>query len=147
MIKVVWEPNGLPSAADDLAELDGMRQKYQQERHIMGEEYYAACMNYVDKAETAARGRLELIPELEAMRQRAAEYARELGKTQPLAFQAVAQKLRDSGHAGWQADKLIQYASFIQARGWEAFYPEDAAFLKQKYAEAGVDAETIDFRS
>ena len=39
-----------------------------------------------------------------------------------------------------------EYASFIQTRGWEAFYPEDAAFLKQKYAEAGIDAEKIDFR-
>lgn len=146
MIRIQWEPNGPPSATDELAELDRMRGKYRQERHIMGEEYFAACMNYVEKAEAAALDRLEPVPELEAARHITEEYARELVETQPLAFQAVAQRLRDGGYAGWQVDKLIQYASFIQARGWEAFYPEDAAFLKQKYAEAGVDAEKIEFR-
>ena len=123
-----------------------MRQQCERERHL-SEEYYAARMKYIEHAETAARSRLELIPGLEAARQRAAEAARELGGTQPLAFRAVAQRLKDQGHKSWQVDKLIAYASFIQARGWEAFYPEDAAFLKQKYAEVGVDAEKIDFRS
>ena len=147
MIRMLWEPNGPPSPADRLAELDGMRQKYQQEQHVMGEEYYAACMNYVERAEIAARTSLDRFPRLEAMRQLAAETARELAETQPLAYRAVAQTLKDAGHPSWQVDKLIQYASFIQARGWEAFYPEDAAFLKRKYADAGVDAEKIDFRS
>lgn len=145
MIGIVWEPSGPPSADDQLAELAGMREEYQRERPNMGEEYYTACMKYIERAEAALRR--DPLPGMEAMRRRAAEAARELAETQPLAFQAVAQKLKDRGHKSWQVDKLIAYASFIQARGWEAFYPEDAAFLKQKYAEAGTDSEKIDFNS
>ncbi len=145
MIGIVWEPSGPPSRDDHLAELARMRQKCLRERHL-DEEYYAARLRYIKQAEFTIRARCDPLPGLEAMRQRAAEAARELGETQPLASQAVAQRLKDAGYESWQIDKLIAYASFIQARGWEAFYPEDAAFLKQKYADAGVDAEKIEFR-
>ena len=143
MIGIVWEPNGPPSTDDRLAELERMRQDCID--RPVDEEYYAARMKYIERAEATLHARRDPLPSLAAMRQRAAEAARELGKTQPLAFQAVAQRLKDQGHESWQVDKLIAYASFIQARGWEAFYPEDVVFLKQKYADAGVDAEKIDF--
>lgn len=146
MIRIQWEPNGPPSADDRLAELSKMRQKYLREWHL-DEDYYAARLKYVEQAEAAIHARRELPPRLEAMRQRAMNAVRDLSQTNPLDYMVICQKLRDYGYEGWQVDKLIQYASFIQARGWEAFYPEDAAFLKQKYAEVGVDAEKIDFRS
>lgn len=144
MIGIVWKPSGPPSRADQLAELAEMREKCRREWHL-DEEYYAAQLKYIERAEAALRR--DPLPGMEAMRQRAAEAARELAETQPLASQVIAQRLKDQGHKSWQVDKLIAYASFIQARGWEAFYPEDAAFLKQKYAEAGVDPEKIDFHS
>lgn len=145
MIRIQWEPNGPPSPKDRLAELDRMRQKYLREWHL-DEEYYAARMKYVEQAEAAIHARRKSDPELDAMRQQAMNAVRDLARTNPMDSMFVSQKLSDYGYESWQVDKLIQYASFIQARGWEAFYPEDAAFLKQKYAEAGVDAEKIEFR-
>lgn len=72
---------------------------------------------------------------------------RHLAETRPFHFQVIAETLKDQGYKSWQVDKPIAYVSFIQARGWAAFYPEDAAFLKQKYADVGIDAEKIAFRS
>jgi len=145
LIKVVWEPSGPPNTDDRLAELDRMRRKCLQERHL-DEEYYTARLKYIEQAEAAIHARRAANPVLEAMRQRATEAVRELSESSPLDYHVVSQRLSDHGYESWQVDKLIQYASFIQTRGWEAFYPEDAAFLKQKYAEAGIDAEKIDFR-
>jgi len=146
MIGIVWEPSGPPSSDDKLAELGRMREKYLRERHL-DEEYYAARLKYVEQAEADIHAQRAAYPALEAMRQQAMSALRDLSQTNPLDYMVVSQKLSDHGYESWQVDKLIQYASFIQARGWEAFYPEDAAFLKQKYAEAGIDAEKIDFRS
>ncbi len=144
MIRVNWEPNGPPNPSDRLAELDKMRQKCRREWHL-DEDYYAAQMKYIEQAEAAIHASRADNPVLETMRQRALEAIRELSQTNPLNYRVILQKFRDFGYEDWQADKLIQYASFIQARGWNAFFPEDAAFLKQKYADAGIDAERIDF--
>ncbi len=146
MIRAVWEPNGPPSADDKLAELGRMREKYLRERHL-DEEYYAARLKYVEQAEAAIYARRASDPVMESLRQQATSALRDLSQTNPLHYMVIRQKLEDYGYESWQASKLIQYASFIQARGWEAFYPEDAAFLRRKYAEAGIDPEKIDFRS
>ena len=144
MIKAVWEPNGSPSTKDLLAKIERMRQKCLRERHI-DEEYYTGRLNYLAQAEADIHALRAANPWMETEQQRSIEMVRELSATNPWHFCVVTQRLREFGYESWEADKLVQYASFIQSRSWEAFYPEDAAFLKQKYADAGIDAEKIDF--
>jgi len=138
--------------------IEEMRQQYERDRDAIGEEAYAdlnaglARMEQYVHERAAAQRELRKVADafsdqflaLDEQTSKRLIRERELGSDR-LTWRSADIKLRDFGYPSGVVSRMIQYASFIQVRGWDALGPDQEQDLRKKFDDAGVDPMRIDF--